>query len=806
MGLAGRKGEVNAVSRDPPGVGGNLISRGKMVEEAVEECRISVRELVEFTHHGEDIRPGGGLRDMQEGMLGHKARQRLLGDNWTAEKPVFIEIPVQDPEPWRLVVGGRMDAWREDPPCVEEIKLWQGREPPVEPATAHWAQCACYGAMVCKEETRPWVGLRVVYVDRRGKERACFEETWTAERCQALFDALAEAYLARERIRRTHVLARNGSLASLRFPFAAYRAGQREMAVQVYTAIRRHKRLFASMPTGTGKSTAALFPALKALGEGLTGQVYYLTARTTQRQGALEAVERMRAQGMNLWVLTLNAKERQCPHPTVCHPDWCPRARGHFLRDQEALLEMLHLQDWTGDAVRAMADKHLLCPFEFSLSLAELADVVICDYNYAFDPAVHIQRIFDRRGNVTLLVDEAHNLLGRAREMLSGKLDGAALRRLRQGIGKAAGRRHPLYKALTELLRRLNEAAPEPPGTEARLEALPQKLAAAAEDALDALQGASMEGLAWGDSTQGMGDIFREVLGFVRVMRRDQSGYAYLVQGRRDVRLTVLALDVAATFGRRLRATSMGAVSFSADPFSPLQDMKCLLGGGEEGRMLCHAVPFPQGKPAGGAGEHQYPLCAPGGYRGTDRNPYPAAGGKPSGEIYGVLSQLCLSAAGGRLAGGSSHGSVKPPPWGRWRRDAFLAPYLRGREPVLSLCVLGGIFAEGIDLPGTALDGVMVVGVGLPQVNLFQETLRAYYQEKLGQGFAYAYRIPGMQKVAQAVGRVIRTETDRGVALLLDDRYLQREYRQLCPEHWTLRRGNPQTLLKAFWREKSSAP
>lgn len=440
----------------------------------MEECRISVRELVEFTHHGEDIRPGGGLRDMQEGMLGHKARQRLLGDTWTAEKPVFIEIPCRTRSPggwWWVAVwtpGGKTrPAWRKS-------NYGRAGSRPAEPATAHWAQCACYGAMVCKEETRPWVGLRVVYVDRRGKERACFEEIWTAERCQALFDALAEAYLARERIRRTHVLARNGSLASLRFPFAAYRAGQREMAVQVYTAIRRHKRLFASMPTGTGKSTAALFPALKALGEGLTGQVYYLTARTTQRQGALEAVERMRAQGMNLWVLTLNAKERQCPHPTVCHPDWCPRARGHYLRDQEALLEMLHSQDWTGDAVRAMADKHLLCPFEFSLSLAELADVVICDYNYAFDPAVHIQRIFDRRGDVTLLVDEAHNLLGRAREMLSGKLDGAALRRLRQGIGKAAGRRHPLYKALTELLRRLNEAAPEPPGTEARLEALPR--------------------------------------------------------------------------------------------------------------------------------------------------------------------------------------------------------------------------------------------------------------------------------------------------------------------------------------------
>ena len=669
--------------------------------------------------------------------------------------------------------------------------------------TAHWAQCVCYGAIVCKEEMRPWVGLRVVYVDRRGKERASFEETWTAERCQALFDALAEAYLARERVRRAHVLARNASLEELRFPYAAYRAGQREMAIQVYTAIRRHKRLFASMPTGTGKSTAALFPALKALGESLTGQVYYLTARTTQRQGALEAVERMRAQGMNLWVLTLNAKERQCPHPTVCHPDWCPRAKGHFLRDQDALLEMLRIQDWTGDAVRAMADKHLLCPFEFALSLAEMADVVICDYNYAFDPAVHIQRIFDRRGDVTLLVDEAHNLLSRTRDMLSSNLDGGALRRLRQGVGKAAGRRHPLYKALTELLRRLQEAAEELPEAEGRLMALPEKLVPAAESALDALQAASMDGIAWGANAQGMGDISREVLGFVRVMRRDQAGYAYLVQGRRDVRLTALALDVAAHL-EEVTGCLHGVVYFSAT-FAPLQDMKCLLGGGEEDACFAMPSPFPR--------ENLLVIQESVNTRYTHRT-------ATAERIAGRIRQLAQSHPGKYIVYFPSFAYLRQvdvllgelprqcqtSAMGQEARDAFLAPYLSGKEPVLSLCVLGGIFAEGIDLPGTALDGVMVVGVGLPQVNLFQETLRTYYEEKLGQGFAYAYRIPGMQKVAQAVGRVIRTETDRGVALLMDDRYVQRAYLALCPEHWILRRGDTETLLKDFWQGKISAP
>lgn len=768
----------------------------------MEESRISVRELVEFTHHGEDIRPGGGTREMQEGMLGHKARQRLLGDGWTAERPVATVIAVQEPEPWRLVVGGRMDAWRENPPCVEEIKLWQGREPPAEPLTAHWAQCACYGAIVCKEEGHARVGLRVVYVDRRGKEYACFEEIWTRERCQALFDALAEAYLARERVRRTHVLARNRSLTALRFPYEAYRAGQREMAVQVYTAIRRRKRLFASMPTGTGKSTAALFPALKALGEGLTGQVYYLTARTTQRQGALEAVERMRAQEMDLWVLTLNAKEKQCPHPTVCHPDWCPRAKGHYLRDGEALLEMLHVQDWTGDTVRAMADKHLLCPFEFALSLAELADVVICDYNYAFDPAVHIQRIFDRRGDVTLLVDEAHNLLGRAREMLSGRLDGGALRRLRQGVGKAAGRRHPLYKALTELLKRLEETAPEPPETEGRLEALPGKLVPAAEDALDALQAAFLERLAWGEGVQDMGELSREVLDFVRAAQREPGGYAYLVQGRRDVRLTALALDVA-SYLAEVTGRLHGVIYFSAT-FSPLEDMMALLGGGEEDACFAMPSPFPP--------ENLLVVQESVNTRYARRE-------DTAGLIAGRIRQLAESHPGKYMVYFPSFAYLRQvdallgelprqcqtSSMSQAERDAFLAPYQSGGAPVLSLCVLGGVFAEGIDLPGTALDGVMVVGVGLPQVNLFQETLRDYYEEKLGQGFAYAYRIPGMQKVAQAVGRVIRTETDRGVALLMDDRYLQGAYRALCPAHWTLQRGDTAKLLKAFWQKKISS-
>ena len=351
----------------------------------MEELRVSVRELVEFTLHGADIRLiSGRMQDMLDGTLGHQARQKLLGDGWQAEVPLNLPILVEDEE-LTLLLGGRMDAFRDAPDvlCVEEIKLWQGEHPPEAPIPAHRMQAVCYGHMLCVTRGLPAVDVRVVYVTRRGKVQGEFPERLTAEECRAEFQSVLLPYLRRIRAVRRHTRARNASLAALKFPYANYRPGQREMAVQVYTAIKRKKRLFACMPTGTGKSSATLFPALKALGEGLTGQVYYLTARTTQRQGALDTLARLHQQTLHLWALVIDAKDKQCPTHTLCHPDYCERAKGHFLRDTDAIEEMMAADDWSAENVRAVADKYCLCPFEFAMSLCEIADVVICDYNYA---------------------------------------------------------------------------------------------------------------------------------------------------------------------------------------------------------------------------------------------------------------------------------------------------------------------------------------------------------------------------------------------------------------------------------------
>ena len=696
-----------------------------------------------------------------------------------------------------MLLTGRMDAFCDgDVPVIEEIKLWQRKEPPLLPFEAHEMQAVCYGHMLCQERGIEKVIIRVVYVDRRGKVRGEFDTPLTAAECHARFLTVFEPWVRRNRLVRKHRRERDASLRHLTFPFESYRPGQREMAIQVYTAVKLGRRLFASMPTGTGKSVAALFPALKALGEGLTNQVYYLTARTTQRQGALEALRRMRKQPLHLWTLTLDAKDKQCPAPTYCHPDFCPRAKGHFLRDHAAIEEMLQIDDWSPENIRSMADKHDLCPFEFSLSLAEIADLTICDYNYALDPAVHIQRIFDKTADVTLLIDEAHNLLSRVRDMLSGAVDGGRIRKLRTVVGKTAGRKHPLYKAMTEVLKAIDDLPiPEDGTTEGELAKLPTSFDNACMELADAFMEAQNEHFAWGEEGEQLRDTVTPLLSFIRARKRDTTEYAWLWQGRKAKTITAFALDAASYF-EEVTTMLRGVVCFSAT-MHPLEEMKTLLGGTEEDACFAMPSPFPKENllihqlDVNTRYRHREDACPD--IAAAIRAMVNAKQGKyiaffPSfAYLRQVSEQLDIP-----------HQAQRSGMTDEERRE-FLAPYTPEGEPVLSLCVLGGIFAEGIDLPGDALDGVVIVGVGLPQVNLFQETLRAYYERSLGDGFLYAYMLPGMQKVAQAVGRVIRTEMDRGVALLLDDRYRQNMYRRLCPEHWVIRRGNAEEEMRQFW-------
>ena len=394
--------------------------------------RLSVRALVAFSVCPPDILPLSPAL-MTQGRLAHTARQQLSAG--------IPEVPLH----WQgtcmglpFYIAGRMDLYQPDERLIEEIKL--AVEPPDAPREEHRLQAVCYAHMLCKQEVLQSVTVRVSYADILGRVLASFDTPCTALEAERGFMQLLKAYAAFERRMRRHRKRRDASIAHLAFPYPHYRAGQRDMAAQVYTAIVRRKRLFAAMPTGTGKSAAVLYPAVKALGLQYCTQIFCLTARTTARLAMEQEFARMRAQGLKLKALTLNAREKVCPQQEVrCHPDHCPRARGHFERQPQALEAAMRLPVWDTRSVRRLADRHTLCPFELSLALSTLADAVIGDYNYAFDPRVRLQRVFERPRGLCVLVDEAHNLPDRARGMLSGTLEGAALRDFRRDVARRWG-------------------------------------------------------------------------------------------------------------------------------------------------------------------------------------------------------------------------------------------------------------------------------------------------------------------------------------------------------------------------------
>ncbi|NCB05847.1 MAG: hypothetical protein EOM69_10060, partial [Clostridia bacterium] len=468
--------------------------------------RISVRELVAFTYFAPDIMPTS-MALLAEGTRAHQGRQRSLPTGFEIERPVQATVEHQGAS---VTVYGRMDAFYpgEGTPLVEEIKLGDG----TTLLPAHRAQAVLYAAMLALNEGYPLVKVKVSYVSEEGQLEKAYEETLESAALSDQLHALLNPYVRFALAESQHQALRDESLQTLRFPFAAYRAGQREMAVQVFTAISKRKRLFASLPTGTGKSAAVLYPALKALGQGKTGKLLYLTARTTTRQSPLNVLERMLSQGLVARISVLTAKEKLCPATARCHPDACPRAKGHYLRLAGAIDEIRGQTGiWTDDVICALADKHQLCPFELALSLCELADVVLMDYNYAFDPYAQVQRLFQRRRDMTLLIDEAHHLQERARDMLSGDLDTRTLKGYRQRFAKAMGRKNDFYRSLTKLIHLL-QALQESSGN--RLSSLPKEIDTQVRATLAQASGLLASALPGGEAMREVAEVLRLMMAF----------------------------------------------------------------------------------------------------------------------------------------------------------------------------------------------------------------------------------------------------------------------------------------------------
>lgn len=748
-----------------------------------ENARVSVRELVAFSYFPADITPAADASLMLKGTLAHQARQRQsAGESEKSIRHAFVREGVT------VLVYGRMDVLVDgEIPLIEEIKL--GGEAREDALPEHWAQAACYAAMLCLEKPCESVRIRVCYTDANGLELQSFERFRGADELMAQMDALLVPYARFLKREQAHRELRDQSIRALAFPFPSYRPGQRELAVQVYTAIRRKKRLFASLPTGTGKSAAVLFPAIKALGEGQTERILYLTARNTARQSPLNAMLRMHKAGLRARCCVLSAKETLCAETLHCDPVNCSRAAGHYVRQKEALEAMLSGDKllWDETAIRFWADRYHLCPFELALALTELADVVMMDLNYVFDPFAQVKRLYQRKARCTLLADEAHHLLERVRDNLSGTLDSREIARLRADYGKRHGRKNALYRAAGSLIHFLR-GTEVPDGTQ-QLEAIPEGIELAARDLL----AASSDAAAHEEARA----LLRIILPFLYALEHFDQDYAVLMEGHgRERALTLYCLLP----GKEIAKTTKGmrgAVFFSAT-LTPLAAMKRLLGGAEEDACFALPSPFPR--------EHLAVVLESVNTRYDAREESAQA-------VAGAIRRAVLSRPGSYIAYFPSYAYLElvrahlqteglPPLWVQTRemgeadRAAFLSAFEQQDQPQLGLCVLGGLFSEGIDLPGKRLIGVMIVGVGLPVPSARVSAVRACYERHFGDGFAYACRIPGMHKVLQAAGRVIRSETDKGLVLLLDERYSQEAYRALMPPEWNVYTGGLTDALR----------
>ncbi len=792
------------------------LKKAKQEQEAPNTLfRVAVRDLVEFSHFSQDILPSGGLSQLWAGTKAHQERQKT--QEGEAERPIKHVFDCMGES---ITVYGRMDAFTSgEVPFVEEIKLSEHGQHLTSPLPAHRAQAAVYAAMVALEFEAASVRFAVVYVNEAGKVLRAFPEELSKEALLMELEALLQPYAAFLHREKAHQNRRNQTLQSLPFPFAQYREGQREMAAQVYTAIVRKRRLFASLPTGTGKSAAVLFPALKAMGQGQTQKLVYLTARTTARQSPVNALELMLTQGLKARIMTLSAKEKLCPGFRRCHPEDCPRARGHYLRQRDALADMLEVpQIWTDERILAMADKHQICPFEFALALTELADVALMDLNYAFDPFAQLKRLFQFRKDFTLLADEAHHIVDRVRESLSGELDSGMLREVRTRFGKAIGRKHPYYAALGQAIAALRAVSLEPPAAEAgatadgpgelpkeaRLEALPKELYDAAESLCLAAYALFFDPLPHGEVMDDASAVVRLCAPFLYAADHLDEDYAILVTAHGRERQVELYCLLPAKEIKRVTKRLNGAVFFSAT-MAPLAATKQLLGGGEEDACFSLPSPFPP--------ENLAVLRRPVSTKYARREQSAAA-------VAGCIAEAARSRQGKYIAYFPSYAYLRlvlshlegmdtPPLYVQHsnmdeeERQRFLEAFSKDDQPKLGLCVLGSLFSEGIDLPGEQLIGVVIVGVGLPVPSLRLRMVQECYQKHFGDGFGFACRIPGMQKVLQAAGRVIRSETDQGLVVLLDERYFDGEYVRLLPSEWRFTSGSMEEAVKS-WREKQA--
>lgn len=772
--------------------------------------KIAVRDLVAYVLRSGDLafeflssaRPVEAIRI-------HQKIQQSRPENYQAEVAVSHHI---DSELFTLTIGGRVDGIFQDcdPVLIEEIKAtshsldsYEHYENPI-----HWGQLKSYAYIFAKDHGLSEIDARLTYCQSDTGEIRNFQKHFTTDELESFFQDLVANYLQWAEAIVRWKISRDDSIHKLEFPFTTYRRGQREMAIGVYRTIKNENQLLVQAATGIGKTVAAVFPAVKTIAEGISTKIFYLTARTTGRIAAEKALDELRQRGLKLKSLTITAKDKICFNPeAACNPEECDFARGHFDRVNAALTDIFLRDAFNREAVERVAHTHRICPFEFSLELALWADCIICDYNYAFDPRVFLRRFFlEDGGDFTFLIDEAHNLVDRSRDMFSAEIFKQPLLDVRRAVRRGLPQ---VYKSLGKInswmikARKIcEESGParhekEPP--DSLFPSLRRFLLITERWLGRNIKTAYREELL---------DLYFQISGFMRVAEQFDDSYVTCFEKiKKDLKLKLFCVDPSIQLKDALNRCK-AAVFFSAT-MTPMAYFQQILGCDESANHLILRSPFPAENFRFLISDRISTLYR---QRESTKNQISRAISTfinqkkgnylvffPSYEYLQMVYEIF------KADGAECDHILQTRSMSESERDAFLQHFKQDTSKTLvGFAVMGGIFGEGIDLVGERLSGAVVVGVGLPGICLERELIRQYFADTLKAGFEFAYQYPGINRVLQAAGRVIRSETDRGVVLLIDQRYATYRYRSLLLKQWETAkvRDHRQVAeeLKKFWK------
>ena len=778
---------------------------------------IAVRTLVEYNlRSGDLVSEFQGATRAAEGSRIHRKIQKSRPKEYTAEVSIKHQCETDE---FTLEIRGRIDGVYNYPDriIIDEIKSTtkdltslEREEQPL-----HWGQLKCYAYLyVLQEELEEIEGQLTYYHVESGEIRE-LQRHFSRDELEVFFHDLIQRYLEWAATLEAWYEVRDSSIKALDFPFDSYRPGQRRMAESVYRTIRDKGQLLAQAPTGIGKTLAALFPAIKAIGEGESQKIFYLTARTTGRTVAEQSLDAQRSKGLRLKALTITAKDKVCFRPeSACNGEECEFAKGYFDRVNDGVKHIFPQDCWNRESIEAAARQFEICPFEFSLDLSLWADCIICDYNYAFDPRVYLKRFFlEVQEDYCFLIDEAHNLVDRSREMFSAEIRKQPFLDLRRQLKE---RLPKLYKQMGKIntclleYRKLCEEQPdrqlsreghfrvEKDAPEALLPLLREFLKQAETWLVQNVQSAFREELL---------DLYFEVNQFIRISENYDEAYVSCFEKEdSDLRLKLFCLDPSRLMAEALQRCS-SAIFFSAT-LTPLDYFHSIFGCNENAGRLMLASPFPP--------EHLCLLIA-------DRiSIYYRQREKTKGDVARAIASAISAKTGNYLLFFPSYHYmrmvaecfteqnpdiktiVQTPGMTEIEREEFLECFSHeNTETLAGFAVMGGIFGEGIDLVGDRLSGTVIVGVGLPGISPERELIKDYFAQSHNAGFEFAYLYPGINRVLQAAGRVIRSERDRGVVLLIDQRFSTLRYTRLFPQEWRLVKVRNaeqiQTRIHQFW-------